>query len=147
MSHASGLFQQQSLVLDRLQFMAREEIGPAVAESLELDYVKDLATQHLLLTLKAEVLAERLPPEKVTHDQDVTFHSPANPWQHFKVRFMPRWFVQRWPTKLHSEVRTYRLEVDLQRFRRYPKADYVLPPSFGDPVLSHTHIRRCWEVQ
>lgn len=62
----------------------------------------------LVLRVAVKVLTQKVLRRKLS--QRVGY--PANPWQHFKERFAPAWFLSRWPVELTCFEITLDLDVD-----------------------------------
>ena len=51
-----------------------------------------------------------------------TFEFPASPWEFFKQKYAPEWFLRRWPVK--TEMKEFRVSV-----HRHYVCPHVEPPS------------------
>ncbi|MGW1961765.1 hypothetical protein ACWCPD_15985 [Streptomyces sp. NPDC001935] len=120
-----------------------------VAEELLFDL--DVAVRQddffgqYLFQLRAKILADDLPPQRLTRRTRVPFEVPASTWQMWKARHARRWYakrlVARWPVRYGQDpdgrgadaVCTF----DLERYRTYPQAQVQLPDTFGRAVLAH----------
>jgi hypothetical protein len=139
-----------TIQLDRLEVGFRQRLGAHTLESMRLEHHEDRLTLDLIRSVTAEVLAEKLPPERVERSQTFGIDFPASPFQHWKQKHATRWwlrrFVRRWPVRTERLTREARLTVNLERYRTYPEANYVLPPDkFGAPYRVAV-LREDWRV-
>jgi hypothetical protein len=133
--------------LERLRVGMAGRIHPSILSTASVEYT----TGKLLLQLHADILADRLPPETVTERARVDFAHPSSPFQHWKAKHQESWwlrpFVRRWPVALVHQIRIVELEVNLERYRTYPEANFEPAPAhFGYPVLWSnytTNIHEC----
>ncbi len=126
--------------LDRLAVAQHVRIDP-IASGLKLDSLEvteDFIRRQLVVRLHGYVLAEKLPPARITRSHEVEFLSPATWWDHWKADHFRSWFgawiASRWPPKLRSEARTVTLAVDLTPYRTFPEATWEHPQS-GPAVM------------
>ncbi|MEU4173261.1 hypothetical protein AB0F46_41285 [Streptomyces sp. NPDC026665] len=130
-----------------------------VAEELllDLDVVvrrEDFFGQYLF-QLRTRILADELPPHRLTERTRVPFEVPASTWQMWKARHARRWYarrlVVRWPVLYGPDpdgrgtdaVCTF----DLERYRTYPRARVQLPQDrFGAEVLAHSIRGLNWQI-
>lgn len=84
--------------------------------------------EWLVLQLESEVMGRKA-AERTWSD---TAHWPRDWWQAFKLRFFPRWLLNRFPVKYDSRV----LRVRLEDWQTFPHAAFDPPPPgyLGDPV-------------
>lgn len=144
--------QIQELVLERLRMQARKAVGPAVLQSMELSVIADWIQEELLVTLAAEVLAEKLESQLIRRGHRVVthFHQPDGRFQRWKMRHWDSWWC-RWmclgrPVRfLYEQKQTMvHLVVEVKDYATFPHAAYVPPPpELGPPVFkrlisSHT---------
>lgn len=130
-------------------------VGPAgfgqfSGDRLRLSRFVDAETGRLMARFVTDMLAEVLPPERVTETTLVEFRRPATWWDHFKETYRDRWWlrrlVRRRPVQVEVEQRAVRVTVDLQRYRVYPRADVSPPAEFGAPVRWSSWAARGEEV-
>lgn len=97
----------------------------------DVDFERDLVLQRLV----AEVLAERLPDERVVESVVEEMLRPATWVDHFKLRFAGRWWVRWWvrwwPVRLVEVPHRLTVVVDLQRWRKFPEADLDFQQDWG----------------
>ena len=122
----------------------------AVAEELLLDL--DVAVRQedifgpVLFQLRTRILADDLPPMRLTKSTRVLYEVPASTWQMWKCRHGRRWYarrlVARWPVRYEQDPNGRGTDAvctfDLERYRTYPRARVHLPRDrFGMEVLAH----------
>ncbi|MFJ8153913.1 hypothetical protein [Streptomyces sp. NPDC094468] len=132
----------------------------AVAEDLLLDF--DFAVRqeelfgHYLFQLRTRILADDLPPQRLTKTTRVPYEVPASTWQMWKARHARRWYarrlVARWPVRYGPDPdgrgADARCTFELERFRTYPRARVQLPRDrFGMEVLQHGITGLRWDVR
>lgn len=157
----------EDIVLSRMRFAARKVIrGPDLEHMLTVEvhreparFAADLA-EDLIMSVRAQIYAEDLPPERITHTTPVELASeerlevplPATWWQHFKLategRWWRRWLISwlrpvRYRTAVYSVPWRGRGEVtcvvDLRRFWVYPESRIGTFPGLGSVrVAKHT---------
>ncbi len=114
-----------------LESLLSGELGPSVAATMEFE------VDGMVAAIRARVLAEQLPPEKVERTETVEFEHPATWWEMFRDTYRDRWWmawsVRRRPVRTLTRTRGVRLEVSLRRFRTYPRATVTIP-ELGTPV-------------
>lgn len=142
----------QQVVLEKLRLGLQQRVGAHVLESARPEFIIDRLSGDMICRLRADVLAEKLPPVQVSGQESVTFESPATPFQHWKQKHAEAWwlvwFVRRWPVREDVTTKTVRMTVDLTKYRSYPQANYILPDDFGAPVLVHTlSTSFAWDVE
>lgn len=93
----------------------RRVVSPEVLNALRLTHTLDKVTGNMVVQLTTMVASDRL----LSREQEAVAHFPANPWQHFKQRFMPKWFVTRYPVRTSDVTITTHVDVD----GMYPKAN------------------------
>jgi hypothetical protein len=140
----------EALALQRLRIGLEQRIGAQVIESLELHQVEDIFTRSIVTRLTADVLAEKLPPEKIERSKTVALDFPASSWQHFKQEHSEswwlRWLVRRWPVRIQQLEQTVTLTVDLERYRTFPQCNYVFPKDLG-PFVNVAVTRDHWSLR
>lgn len=154
-SHLWPTETQEYALLEFMKAEVARVVSHQAAQSLSwstndrLDFVDGMVHQ-----LRTYVLAERLPPEKVTGSKALHVEVPATWWQYFKFQYEPTWwlgwFVRRRPVRWVGKNFLFTMAVDLQRFRTYPEPRIVFPvDEFGRPRNQHIVIsggvRRAWE--
>ncbi len=87
-------FEADKIFLYALQSMSDY---PGLQQNAHLDIVKD-TFGNLVLQMRTWCLAGRIP----TRVENKTIRWPDGVWQTFKKKFMPRWFVDRFPVKWES---------------------------------------------
>ncbi|MFJ6841393.1 hypothetical protein ACIQRE_01850 [Streptomyces griseoluteus] len=134
------------------QFAAQMAMDEHLGIDLDVNVLREEIFGHLLFQLRARVLSDDLPPQRLTARQRVTFEVPASTWQMWKARHGRRWYarrlVARWPVRYEPDPDGRGTEAvcsfDLERYRLYPRARVVLPPDqFGMAVHAHT-LRGPW---
>lgn len=138
------------LVLERMRVGARQVVGASVVESMRLEQWVEPMSRGLVHALTAEVLAEKLPPERIDKSQTFGMDFPASPFQHWKQKHRDswwlRWFVQRRPVKTDRYEKTAFLTVDLERYRAFPQCNYVFPKDLG-PYVNVAVTRDHWSLR
>ncbi|MFI5973565.1 hypothetical protein [Streptomyces sp. NPDC051452] len=122
----------------------------AVAEELLLDLdvsvQREVLFRQFLFQLRTRILADDLPPQRLTQRTRVPYEVPASTWQMWKARHARRWYarrlVARWPVRYEPDPDGRGTEAvctfDLERYRIYPRARVELPRDrFGMEVLAH----------
>lgn len=146
----------RAVTLDRLLYTVRQYLHdlPFAADSAVLVRHAEL----MALELRAEVLAEHLPPEQVHHtvrdtqtfSGEVRDQRFASWWDHFKATYRQRrWMRWRyWTVRFQTVVIPYRQQVacrhrvtvNVRQHITYPRARVALPPDqFGRPVVVSVH--------
>lgn len=111
------------------RFGGRATISEEVLQTAELHTEMDRIYNSLLVGIDVKVLSHRLLSRVQT--QGVDF--PANPWQHLKARFAPRWWIKRWPVKkIRTEI-TFHVDVDAA----FPQAMIPLSETRLGPASFH----------
>jgi hypothetical protein len=139
----------ERVVLERMKMGVRQEVGAHVAESLHLEQWVEPMTRNMVVRLTADILAEKLPPERVERSKTVTLDFPASSWQHFKQEHSEswwlRWLVRRRPVRVQALEQTVTLVVDLEKYRTFPQCNYVFPQDLGPYVnVAVTRDRLEW---
>ena len=134
-----------TVTLERLKVGTQRHTGATVAQSIELRRYEDKIVGDLVYELTAYVLAEKLPRVEESSSKSYFYEIPASWFQHLKQTIYRwrrlSWLERRWPARYETHERKATLTVNLERYRTYPKADVVLPPSqFGQPV--HVAVTR-----
>jgi hypothetical protein len=140
----------EALTLQRLRIGLEQRVGAHMIESLELHQVEDVFTRSIVTRLTADVLAEKLPPERVERSSEFTWEFPASPFQHWKQKHQGawwlRWFVARRPVRRTRHKKVATLTVDLERYRTFPQCNYVFPKDLGPYVkVAVTRDRLEWK--
>lgn len=140
----------ESFTLERLRVGLEQHVGAHALESMRLEVVEDLLRNSFIYRLKTDILAEKLPPEKVERSKTFTLDFPASSWQHFKQEHSEswwlRWLVQRRPIRYQALEQTATLTVDLERYRTFPQCNYVFPKNLG-PYVQVAIPRETWSLE
>ena len=127
----------EQFTLEWLKVGLQTRIPQTVMDTIEVRAWRDDMLDDMVFALRAKVLADQLPPEKITRRRDVSWEVPASPWQHFKQHhansWWLRWLVTRRPARLDTHRKMVEFTVDLRRYRTYPEAR-VSPAWLGRPV-------------
>lgn len=128
----------ESFTLQRLKLGLEQRVGAHVLDSTRLEVVEDLLTNGFIYRLTTDVLAEKLPPERVERSKTFTLDFPASSWQMFKLEHQGSrwlgWLVRRRPVRRIGHTKTATLTTELDRYRTFPQANYVFPKSLGPYV-------------
>lgn len=73
---------------------------PALQNNLDFKALVDAHTHNLVLQLRTWCLSGQIPSRK----EDKKISWPDGVWQMFKYKYMPLWFVDRFPVRMESEV-------------------------------------------
>lgn len=143
----SPIVSLQQVALTQLKLATRQYLSremATLASTVQLDAFVDDMIQNMVFELRARVLAEQLPPQKISHRIRVTTDDPrfATWWDAFKATYRERWWM-RWRTWKVEHVMTpvtvaRTVEVDVQNHWTYPRAAIQLPESLGRPVMVAT---------
>lgn len=121
-----------------LPVFIREYLGPATVLGQTADLVH--LAESMSYELRAGLLADKLPPQRVTHrvndTHTVTF--PRTWWDHFKAAYRRRWWM-RWRDwhvehEQHHYTCDHKVVVDIEGHWTYPEATVPLPQDFGNGV-------------
>jgi hypothetical protein len=150
-------YQVDAHTLEPLRTVVRAELGASMAESISVERAGHYLRESLVYQLKASVLAEKLPPERIEvkldypHPEAVgEFGCQDDPrwatwWDHLLATYRGRWWT-RWfrePRTIMIPVRYrvtmpvtchHRAQVDVLAAWTYPRANTALP-GLGHPVL------------
>lgn len=114
-----GLFNEKTLHWLKLRDMQMvpTDVLPGVhyESHMEIDrFFKNQMRDMLIYEINARVLGENLPSFIETKSE--IFHTPKNPWQHFKEVYADKWFmravVKKWPVKFNRQKVTLTAEWD-----------------------------------
>lgn len=125
------------VLLHRMKVGMQTTVGATFLESMRMEVLQDFMGD-MILKLRAEVLADKLPPEWV-HESKIA-RVPLSWWDHWKQAHESSWWAgwfARWRGHRTREIEL-EVRVDLQRFWAYPQANIALPPRMGDPVRMYT---------
>ncbi|MFJ6730037.1 hypothetical protein ACIQPQ_34575 [Streptomyces sp. NPDC091281] len=141
------MFDERQVTLAFRQYTLQFAVDEDLLVDLDVAARSEALFGRALLQLKARVLTDELPPERLTTSTRVPYEVPASTWQIWKKRHARRWYarrmVARWPVRYEPDpdgrgadaVCTF----DLTRFRTYPRARVALPRrQFGVAVLDHS---------
>jgi hypothetical protein len=73
---------------------------PAISQNAEFRHVLTQSVDELILTLTTWCASGRIPSRKETE----TVRWPDGPWEAFKQKYMPRWFVTRCPVRMTEKI-------------------------------------------
>ena len=128
----------ESFTLERLRLGLEQRVGAHVLQSTRLEVVEDFLTNGFICRLTADVLAEKLPPERIERSSKFFWEFPASPFQHWKQKhekaWWLRWFTTRRPVRRVKHTKVATLEVNLERYRTFPQCNYVFPETLGPYV-------------
>lgn len=136
----------EELELELKRYALTRPVSAEFAQSVKVSHSYDVLVDSMLIQVEARVLAHNLPPEHFTAERSFVHNEPASPWQMWKMRHAPAWFIERWPVQLTPFEHQVKVEFDLSRFRAYPDAPR-LPPRYGNPVPQHIISPVVWEEQ
>lgn len=91
----------RDVVIDKLQlgFQARLHDYPAVAANMMVQDEADRFTNQIIYTVTTFL--------SNIHKQDKSktslFKYPATPWEFYKLKYAPAWFLERWPVRYVEE--------------------------------------------
>jgi hypothetical protein len=133
------------------QYAHQMAIAEDVFRHLEFSATHDHLYDTIILGIRARVLSDDLPPERLTQRRYFSYSVPASTWQMWKHlrRENPRWqwLISRHPVRYVRDGRGEQVEVsfDLERFRLYPHAK-VRPSDgrFGKVVFAHEVTNLNW---
>lgn len=115
------------------------------------DFIRDQIT----VAMRTKILTDNLPPETVSASKGVLFHEPASTWQMWKRNNQGHWYtwkwldawLKKWPIQYVQTERVATLEVNLERFRSYPEAQYRASDfRLGKAVLMHNMSNPWWDL-
>jgi hypothetical protein len=136
---------RRQAVLQPLTVAVRTHLSeemPALAHSVTLGQWYDDIAMKMVLSLKAKVLAEQMPPQ--TFERTFRIRHSRNEyeswWDHFKDTYQHRWWMRwrKWNVRMRkvAEVTSHVVSVAVQDFWTYPQARATLPERYyGKPVL------------
>lgn len=146
------MLDEEHVLLAFKQFAAQVAVDERLAMDLDVRVQREVVFGQLLFQLRAKVLSDDLPPERLTARQRVMYEVPTSTWQMWKKRHAHHWYarrlVARWPVRYAPDPDGCGTEVvctfDLERYRLYPRARVQVPHDrFGVEVLTHS-IRGPW---
>jgi hypothetical protein len=92
----------QKLLLDKIQLNFQLELRdfPAVAQNMELSLRQSkYAADHMTYMIKSFLTNVKREDTAST----TLFKYPATPWEFYKEKYAPMWFLKRWPVRYESE--------------------------------------------
>lgn len=91
----------REIKLEQIKHAVSQRIGRERLSRMRLDMEWVFDVDAMVMRLEQSVLSERLTDESVRW--------PATWWDAFKVRWMPQWWLRRWPAKYaHADFTVYR---------------------------------------
>lgn len=127
----------ETVFLEIRKLAMKQAITGHMLDTLTVEVRQDpglFLVDQFLLEFRAQILAHRLPPEKITETAESELEFPATPWQMWKQDHAGSrwwgWIARRWPVGMKKARVRHVLTVDLQRFRNYPDAPAV-PSEYG----------------
>ena len=148
------MIDESSMVLTFKRYTQQFLVNEELMLDLDVSVQREVFGQYLF-QLRARILADDLPPEKLTKRTRVPYEVPASTWQMWKKRHAHRWygrrFVARWPVRYEPDpdgrgadaVCTF----DLERYRTYPQARVQLPHDpFGPAYRAHGIRNIRWDL-
>lgn len=103
--------------------LTRQEFNAIIDADVLYDHVADF----VVMRFTAFVASEQI--------EQVTWDWPATWWDHFKERWAPKWFKQRWP--IVYERKTVLVKALYPRWQ-----DLQRPENLGEPFFIHEVIRK-----
>lgn len=144
-----ALASYETLTLERLKLGLQTNVGAHVRESLTAELDEDI-WGGMICRLKADILAEKLPPETIVRSRVFVLDFPASSWQHFKHEHKESWWlgwlVRRRPVRTEQHKEEATLTVDLDRYRTFPQCNYTFPKDLG-PYVQVAMVRDHWSVR
>lgn len=137
----------ETIFLERLKVGCQQVIPRGILDSMQLSIepTANFLVDGMVMRLKAELLAEKLPPERLANSKRVTWTTPATWWDHLKETYAGKWWT-RWMkaprTIEHSKLAEFNIE--LQRYWVYPDARPLPRDQFGSPVRVCTVTESSW---
>jgi hypothetical protein len=126
----------ENFVLTKRKFGRRELVSPEVLDTVQMTTAVDQFLDGMLVKISMYVLTDRI----LTRTYEVGFSYPANPWQHLKARFAPRWFRNRWPVAEKTVTNQVQIDVDAI----YPNARIRLDEHLGHVVFHESASEPFW---
>lgn len=123
-----------------------------VAGTVDLSTRLDRVAERLAMRLKADVLAEQLPPQTIRHTVTAVEELPhwATWWDHAKATYAGRWWA-RWWVRRHPAAVTWHpvravrtVEVEVRAAWKFPHAPHI-PTELGRAVLYTTTEARTYD--
>jgi hypothetical protein len=125
---------RQPLILNVERLARRRELTREFLDRVDGQQRYDRETERLVMTLHADVYAERLPSQQ--HRITVTDPRWATWWDHLKATYRHRWWAQWWvrrypPRTVDTPITA---TFNVRAAWRYPDTPH-LRPGLGTPVL------------
>lgn len=94
------IFDYKEYVLQGEKYMARGVVCTQGMHPMDVQYLVDHETEHLCIHVYKKIFNTEA---KKVHNHVQVY---ANPWQHFKDLYAPRWFKSKFPVKYKLETHT-----------------------------------------
>lgn len=125
-----SVFNEENIELRWDKYIAHLEVPAELLDNTKAKvYGSEALLNVYLLRVQTDILCDDLEPEEVEAIETVLFWFPATTWQMFKKnnaeRWFMRWFIKRWPIRMHGERKTVTLNATIRRRDIYPSAKYV----------------------
>lgn len=108
----------KAIILKEYKISVQKTLSSAVANDIKMLHhaAQDMHYEviSLIQSLPSEVMDFRI--------EFVRFECPADTWQMFKSQYLPLWFIDIWPVKMHVDER----QVKFERLAIFPKLQNCL---------------------
>lgn len=129
----------QQVLIKTIREGVTQRVSRELADTLTVQQLEDFIGRDLVLSIQAQVLAEELPPVKLTSEQTSPVAVYATWREHFRAAYRETWWGRllrlrgpRMAEKLVKRVVT----TEVRQYWTYPQATTVLPGDrFGHVVL------------
>lgn len=120
--------------LEWRKFGVSSAVSKELVEDASVSEVYDHMFDQMVYRMTKFVLGEKIPSMTVKDIQKI--ESPKNPWQHFKMMYVDKWFmrrlVQKWPVKY--DIKYIELTTTWNQYILYPWQKHILKKDMGQPV-------------
>lgn len=113
-------YEQRVLLLKR--FAAMSSLGRTTLDSMNISASESPLFEGMLLKIEADMLTDKIAEDE--YKASYSYKVYTSPWQFFKARYMPKWFVKLRPVK--RDTKHGNVTVKLTRLATYPKANVAL---------------------
>lgn len=116
----------KTLTAERVHLYVQSALSayPALQANAKMSELLDACSAQLVLQLKTWCMAGRIP----TRAEEEIIEWPDGVWQMFKQKFMPHWFVERFPVCMTKRV-----------IQKNVHIYFVCPHTATDP--QHMHVK------
>lgn len=97
------------IIVDKLRvgiYQTFQREFPAVAENASVEMFPDWKLDAMIVQLHSYLLDAK----KLDKTDTLEYQTPATPWQFFKERYLPTWFLKRWPVQYATHRISYTCE-------------------------------------